>query len=66
MSRLSESPTRVLIAGGGAAGLEALHGLRALAGERVDLTLIAPENEFVYRPLAVKSRSTWGASGRCP
>lgn len=36
------------------AGLEALHGLRALAGERVDLTLIAPENEFVYRPLAVK------------
>lgn len=36
------------------AGLEALHGLRALAGERVDLTLIAPENEFVYRPLAVR------------
>jgi sulfide:quinone oxidoreductase len=43
-----------LIAGGGVAGLEALHGLRALAGDRVQLTLIAPEDEFVYRPLAVE------------
>lgn len=54
MSLMPEAPTRVLIAGGGVAGLEALYGLRALAGERVDLTLIAPENEFVYRPLAVE------------
>ena len=54
MSLVSEPVTRVLIAGGGVAGLEALHGLRALAGERVDLTLIAPENEFVFRPLAVE------------
>jgi hypothetical protein len=36
------------------AGLEALHGLHALAGERVGLTLIAPEDEFVYRPIAVE------------
>lgn len=51
---MSELQLRVLIAGGGVAGLEALHGLHALAGERVQLTLIAPEDEFVYRPLAVE------------
>jgi sulfide:quinone oxidoreductase len=42
-----------VIAGGGVAGLETLTALRALAGARVDLTLVAPEDEFVYRPLAV-------------
>jgi sulfide:quinone oxidoreductase len=44
---------RVLVAGGGVAGLEALLGLRALAGELVELELLAPEPEFWYRPLAV-------------
>ncbi len=44
---------RVLIAGGGVAGLEALLALRALAGELVDLELLAPEPAFWYRPLAV-------------
>jgi sulfide:quinone oxidoreductase len=43
-----------VIAGGGAAGLEALMALRALAGDLVELSLIAPEDEFVYRPLVVK------------
>jgi sulfide:quinone oxidoreductase len=43
----------VLVAGGGVAGLEALLGLRALAGELVELELLAPEPEFWYRPLAV-------------
>jgi sulfide:quinone oxidoreductase len=51
---VTDSPLRVLIAGGGVAGLEALLALRALAGERVDLTLIAPEDEFVFRPLTVE------------
>ena len=45
---------RVLIAGGGVAGLEALMALRALAGDSVDLMLVAPDDEFVYRPLAVE------------
>jgi sulfide:quinone oxidoreductase len=44
---------RVVIAGGGVAGLEALLGLRALAGDLVDLELLAPEPAFWYRPLAV-------------
>jgi sulfide:quinone oxidoreductase len=51
---MSESSLRVVIAGGGVAGLEALTALHALAGERVELTLVAPEDEFVYRPLAVE------------
>jgi sulfide:quinone oxidoreductase len=43
----------VLIAGGGVAGLEALLALRALAGDLVDLELLAPEPAFWYRALAV-------------
>jgi sulfide:quinone oxidoreductase len=50
---MSAAQFRVVIAGGGVAGLEALMAVRALAGGRVDLTLIAPEDEFVYRPLGV-------------
>ena len=44
---------RVLIAGGGIAALEAALALRALAEERVELELLAPEPQFWYRPLAV-------------
>jgi sulfide:quinone oxidoreductase len=44
---------RVVIAGAGVAALEAALALRALAGERVSVELVAPEREFVYRPLAV-------------
>jgi sulfide:quinone oxidoreductase len=43
---------RVVIAGGGVAGLEALLALRALAGDSLDITLLAAAPEFVYRPLA--------------
>lgn len=46
-------PLRVLIAGGGVAALEATLALRALAEDRVDIELIAPDDEFVYRPMAV-------------
>lgn len=53
-SRMTASRTsRVLVAGGGVAGLEALLALRDLAGERMDLTLLSPEPDFVYRPMAV-------------
>lgn len=43
----------VLIAGGGVAALEAALALRKLAGERVDVTLIAPERHFTCRPVSV-------------
>jgi sulfide:quinone oxidoreductase len=45
--------TRVLIAGGGVGGLEAALALRALAQERVEITMLAPQRNFTYRPLAV-------------
>jgi sulfide:quinone oxidoreductase len=45
--------TRVLIAGGGVAALEASLALRALAEERLSVELLAPESHFWYRPLAV-------------
>jgi sulfide:quinone oxidoreductase len=44
---------RVLIAGGGVAGLETLLALRALAGDRVDITILAPDLKFVNRSMAV-------------
>jgi sulfide:quinone oxidoreductase len=47
------APLRVLVAGGGVAGLEAMLALRALAEDRVELELLAPETHFWYRPLAV-------------
>jgi sulfide:quinone oxidoreductase len=43
----------VVIAGGGVAGLETLLALRALAGDRIAITLIAPELRFVNRSLGV-------------
>jgi sulfide:quinone oxidoreductase len=44
---------RVLVAGGGVAALEATLTLRALAGDRVSIELLAPEPQFWYRPLSV-------------
>ncbi len=43
-----------LICGGGVAAAEGLLRLRALAGDSVAITLLAPNDEFVYRPLAVR------------
>ena len=43
---------RVVIAGGGFAALEAALALRALAGERIELTLLSPDPLLHYRPAA--------------
>jgi sulfide:quinone oxidoreductase len=42
----------LLIAGGGVAGLEAVLALRDLAADRVEMTLLSPEDDFVYRPMS--------------
>jgi sulfide:quinone oxidoreductase len=46
-------PLHVVIAGSGVAGLEAAMSLSALAGELVDVELLSPAEEFVYRPMLV-------------
>lgn len=43
---------RILIAGGGFAAIEAALALRALAGDRVALGILAPDSVFHYRPAA--------------
>jgi sulfide:quinone oxidoreductase len=45
--------TRVVVAGGGIAGLETLVALRGLVGKDVELTLVAPEDAFSLRALEV-------------
>src|SRR6266545_3096996 len=49
----SHPRTHVLIAGGGVAGLEAMLALSALAEGLVELELLSPDPQFVYRPLLV-------------
>jgi sulfide:quinone oxidoreductase len=50
----ASAPHRVVIAGGGVAGLEALIALQQLAGGRVATTLLAPTPEFLVRALSVQ------------
>ena len=42
-----------MIAGGGVAALEAMLALRTLAYDHLEVELMSPQRDFVYRPLAV-------------
>jgi sulfide:quinone oxidoreductase len=53
MERHDDSQPRVVIVGGGVAGVEAMLALRDLCGDRAEIELHAPRREFLYRPLAV-------------
>jgi sulfide:quinone oxidoreductase len=68
MSTDQGTPARfeVLIAGGGVAGLETAFALHELAPDRVHVTMLAPEAEFVYRPNAVKEPFTLGYAHSYP
>ena len=55
---------RVVIAGGGVAALEAALALRALAEERLEIELLAPEPHFWYRPLSVAEPFRLGEAHR--
>lgn len=57
---------RVLIAGGGVAALEGVLALRKLAGYVVDVTMLAPEEHFVYQPLSVGDPFALGPAKRYP
>jgi sulfide:quinone oxidoreductase len=52
--RAPRSRPRVVIAGAGVAGLEALLALRALAGDRIDIVLVAPDSRFLNRSMTVE------------
>jgi sulfide:quinone oxidoreductase len=60
------APLRVVVAGGGVAALEATLALRDLTTEPVSIELIAPDTEFVYRPLAVTEPFRTGEARRFP
>ncbi len=65
-----EPPTsekfRVLVAGGGVAALETVLALRELAGDRVAVTVLAPGDEFVYRPMTVREPFAYADASRYP
>ncbi len=62
----SAEPFNVLIVGGGVAGLEAALALRELGGERIATTMIAPNPEFVYRPMTVREPFGYAEARRYP
>ena len=51
-SRSSSARAHIVVAGGGFAAIETLLALRALAADRVRLTVVSPDPAFVYRPSA--------------
>jgi sulfide:quinone oxidoreductase len=57
---------RVVIAGGGVAALESALALSHLAPELTDVTVIAPNLEFVYRPMTVREPFGYGSARRYP
>ena len=60
----SSDGARVVIAGGGVAGIETLLALHDLAGDRVALTLVAPQPDFLYKPLLVEEPFDLGPAER--
>jgi len=50
--KTSIEPLRVVVVGGGIAALETVLALHHLAEGQLDVTLVAPEERFVMRPLA--------------
>jgi sulfide:quinone oxidoreductase len=53
LSMADSTKARVLIAGGGVAALEAAIALRNMAGDRAEVVVYSPREDFVYRPFAV-------------
>jgi sulfide:quinone oxidoreductase len=62
----SERPFNVLIVGGGVAALEAALALRELGGQRIATTMLAPNAEFVYRPMTVREPFSYPLAQRYP
>src|SRR5262249_45659033 len=63
---MTDSRRHIVVAGAGVAGLETALALHALAHEYVTVELLAPEQEFSYRPLAVAEPFQAGEVRRFP
>lgn len=59
-------PLRVVVVGGGVAALEACFALDALAGDRVHVTLVAPNAHLMYRPVEAHDPLALDARVRIP
>ena len=57
---------RVIVAGGGVAGLETVLALHAQAGDRVEITLLEPSIELVDRPMLVARPFAAGQTAHTP
>jgi sulfide:quinone oxidoreductase len=57
---------RVVIAGGGVGALECALALAELAPDRTAVTVIAPDPEFVNRPMTVREPFAYGPAARYP
>jgi sulfide:quinone oxidoreductase len=55
---------KAVIAGGGVAALEGALALRDLAGDRLSITMLAPDPDFVYRPMTVGEPFAYGRAQR--
>lgn len=61
---MTDGSFRILIAGGGVAGLEGLLAIRELVAQRARVEVLAPEDEFSYRQLAVSEPFSLGEVAR--
>jgi sulfide:quinone oxidoreductase len=57
---------KVVIAGGSVAAVEGALALHALARDRVTVTLLAPNEDFVYRPMTVREPFDYALAHRFP
>jgi sulfide:quinone oxidoreductase len=62
----SHTPFNVVIAGGGVAALEAALALRHYGNGHITTSVIAPDREFVYRPMTVREPFAYAAAARYP
>lgn len=63
---MTRQPPHIVIAGGGVAAVEAVAALRALAGQRPRITVLAPQDELPSRPASVAAPFGFGATGPLP
>ena len=55
---------QVLVAGGGVAAIETILALHELAGDRVSFSVLAPNSDFVYRPMTVREPFAYAQARR--